>query len=76
MYQIFQQRIYPQNNKLGNNQPNQKTTPVPIFIYIVLGQGKLLCTDNIYLHLKNIYKEQELSKDSTTKYFSVVQKEG
>jgi len=33
-------------------------------------------TDNISLHLKNIYKEQELSKDSTTKYFSVVQKEG
>ena len=33
-------------------------------------------TDNISLHLKNIYKEQELSKDSTTEDFSVVQKEG
>ena len=33
-------------------------------------------TDNISLHLKNIYKEQELSKDSTTEDFSVVQKGG
>ena len=35
------------------------------------------CTsDNISLHLKNIYTEGELDKDSTTKGFSVVQKEG
>lgn len=32
--------------------------------------------DNIGLHLKNIYKENELSKDSTTEKISVVQKEG
>jgi len=35
------------------------------------------CTaDNVYLHLKNIYAEQELSEDATTEEFSVVQKEG
>ncbi len=33
-------------------------------------------TDNISLHLKNIFKEQELDKNSTTEDFSVVQKEG
>ena len=32
--------------------------------------------DNIALHLKNIYKEEELSVNSTTEKFSVVQKEG
>lgn len=32
-------------------------------------------TDNIGLHLKNIYKE-ELNKDTTTEKISVVQKEG
>ncbi|MCK9378676.1 MAG: virulence RhuM family protein [Candidatus Moranbacteria bacterium] len=35
------------------------------------------CTsDNISLHLKNIYKENELDKNSTTEEFSAVQKEG
>ncbi len=35
------------------------------------------CTsDNIGLHLKNIYKEKELNKDATTEKISVVQKEG
>lgn len=35
------------------------------------------CTpDNISLHLKNIYKEEELNENSTTEVFSVVQKEG
>jgi len=35
------------------------------------------CTpDNISLHLKNIYKENELDEKSTTEDFSVVQKEG
>jgi len=35
------------------------------------------CTpDNISLHLKNIYSSGELSKDSTTEEFSVVQQEG
>lgn len=35
------------------------------------------CTsDNISLHLKNIYKEEELEELSTTEYFSVVQNEG
>ena len=35
------------------------------------------CTsDNISLHLKNIYEEKELEENSTTEFFSVVQKEG
>lgn len=33
-------------------------------------------TDNISLHLKNIFSEEELDEQSTTEYFSVVQKEG
>lgn len=33
-------------------------------------------TDNIGLHLKNIYNEGELDKGATTEFFSVVQKEG
>lgn len=33
-------------------------------------------SDNISLHLKNIYKECELDKNSTAEDFSVVQKEG
>ena len=33
-------------------------------------------TDNISLHLKNIYKEGELDENSTAEIFSVVQKEG
>ena len=33
-------------------------------------------TDNIGLHLKNIYNDLELDKNSTTEDFSVVQKEG
>ena len=33
-------------------------------------------TDNIPLHLKNIYEDEELTEDSTTEYFSVVRKEG
>lgn len=32
--------------------------------------------DNVSLHLKNIYKDLELDKDSTTEEFSIVQKEG
>lgn len=35
------------------------------------------CTaDNISLHLKNIYKEEELDERATTEFFSVVQNEG
>ena len=35
------------------------------------------CTaDNISLHLKNIYKEEELDAEATTEFFSVVQNEG
>ena len=35
------------------------------------------CTaDNVSLHLKNIYNDLELDKNSTTEEFSVVQKEG
>lgn len=35
------------------------------------------CTaDNVSLHLKNIYSEQELKENSTTEEFSVVQQEG
>ena len=33
-------------------------------------------SDNIGLHLKNIYNDLEIDKDSTTEHFSVVQKEG
>lgn len=33
-------------------------------------------TDNVGLHLKNIYNSGELQKDATTEYFSVVQTEG
>ncbi|MGJ0365353.1 RhuM family protein [Aliarcobacter cryaerophilus] len=33
-------------------------------------------TDNVGLHLKNIYLEKELDKNSTTEFFSVVRKEG
>lgn len=33
-------------------------------------------TDNVSLHLKNIYAEQELSEEATTENYSVVQKEG
>ena len=33
-------------------------------------------TDNIGLHLKNIYASQELQKEATTEFFSVVQTEG
>lgn len=33
-------------------------------------------SDNISLHLKNIFGEGELSENSTTEFFSVVQKEG
>ncbi len=33
-------------------------------------------TDNVSLHLKNIYNDYELDKNSTTEEFSVVQKEG
>ncbi len=33
-------------------------------------------TDNISLHLKNIYKENELEERSTVEDFSVVQNEG
>ena len=33
-------------------------------------------TDNISLHLKNIYEDEELTEDSTTEYFWVVRKEG
>ncbi len=31
---------------------------------------------NVSLHIKNIYKENELEKNSTVKYFLTVQKEG
>lgn len=33
-------------------------------------------SDNISLHLKNIFKENELDRNSTTDIFSVVRKEG
>jgi len=43
-----------------------------------LQMSKLLetSTDNISLHLKNIFREIELDESSTTEYFSVVRKEG
>ena len=33
-------------------------------------------TDNISLHLKNIYREEELEENATIELFSVVQNEG
>ena len=33
-------------------------------------------TDNVGLHLKNIYQDNELSEEATTEDFSVVQQEG
>lgn len=33
-------------------------------------------SDNIGVHLKNIYKENELQEEATTGFFSVVQTEG
>ncbi|MFZ1289315.1 MAG: RhuM family protein [Melioribacteraceae bacterium] len=33
-------------------------------------------SDTIGLHIKNIFRENELDEKSTTEYFSVVQKEG
>ncbi len=33
-------------------------------------------SDNIYLHINNIYKENELDKNSTTEKISVIHKEG
>jgi hypothetical protein len=33
-------------------------------------------TDNVSLHLKNIFKEKELDENSTTEDFSIVQQEG
>lgn len=36
----------------------------------------LTTTDNVSLHLKNIYAERELDEFSTTKDFSVVRQEG
>lgn len=33
-------------------------------------------SDNISLHLKNIYTEEELEEEATTEEFSVVRKEG
>ena len=33
-------------------------------------------TDNVGLHLKNIYESGELMQDATTEYFSVIQVEG
>ena len=41
-----------------------------------MGQLYDCSTDNIGLHLKNIYKDLELEVNSTTEDFSVVQKEG
>lgn len=35
-----------------------------------------ISADNISLHLKNIYTEEELNEKATTKHFSVVQTEG
>lgn len=41
-----------------------------------MGQLFGTSTDNISLHLKNIYGDQELAESATTEDFSVVQKEG
>jgi len=41
-----------------------------------MGQLYDCTSDNVGLHLKNIYNDNELDKQSTTEEFSVVQKEG
>ncbi|MCK9246911.1 MAG: virulence protein RhuM/Fic/DOC family protein [Anaerolineaceae bacterium] len=41
-----------------------------------IGELFATSTDNVSLHLKNIYVEQELSEDATTEDFSVVRQEG
>ena len=41
-----------------------------------MGQLYDCTSDNVGLHLKNIYNDNELDKHSTTEEFSVVQKEG
>jgi hypothetical protein len=42
----------------------------------LLGQLFDTSTDNIALHLKNIFADEELSESATTEDFSVVQREG
>lgn len=76
-------------NKLPDDMVAMYQTPdgfVNIEVYysgenIWLTQKKMAelfdCTsDNISLHLKNIFTDGELSKKATTEHFSVVQKEG
>ena len=65
------------------NTPDEKVS-VDAFIHnetIWLTQKAMAvlfdCTsDNISLHLKNIYEDSELNENSTTEEFSVVQQEG
>ena len=77
------------SKKLPNNQITVYQTPdgkVNIEVMyanenIWLSQKRMAelfdCTpDNISLHLKNIYKEQELDEAATAEDFSVVQTEG
>jgi hypothetical protein len=48
-------------------------------VWLTQRQMALLCktsTDNISLHLKNIYKDRELNELTTTEEYSAVQKEG
>jgi len=79
----------PKNKKLPDNQITvYQTTDGSVNIEVMyaneniwLSQKQMAelfgcSTDNISLHLKNIYKEKELDKYSTTEVFSVVQTEG
>ena len=59
-------------------------TEIEVKLYadtVWLNQGQLsdlleTSTDNVSLHLKNIYAEGELAEDSTTEDYSVVRREG
>ena len=48
-----------------------------VYVNVFFKEETFDCTsDNISLHLKNIYKEEELEEGATTEFFSVVQNEG
>ena len=70
-------------NEIGVYQPDE-TVRLDVrldgeTVWLTQGQMTVLfgCgTDNVGLHLKNIYAVGELSKEATTEEFSVVQTEG
>jgi hypothetical protein len=62
----------------GNGQPVEVRLDVET-VWLTQGQIAELfdtSTDNVSLHLKNIYKDNELEEAATTEDFSVVRREG